>query len=274
MEGSSQIELVKKFDLRGLLEIGFKGNPFLKLKFPHIDNFIHQHTPVGFKRSALDSDSFAQEFMAFHRIAMDMSLESYFEHIGEVPVVGSLLNYKESFLALFDRPELDGMNFVKIGNVFALKISQNNPRPHDFLIPILPDGKIFKVSFTGEKTSGLASRFYRYALYNSHWTEELEPSAFDRIFIGLQGPKEIDINDAQALYGYYYELAQKVFSNINNEEYQLLKKVVKSVQLLINGVNKQDSEALLKLEANFRDLVDAVEVQNLEYFNINETTVL
>ncbi|HLT21841.1 MAG TPA: FHA domain-containing protein [Bacteriovoracaceae bacterium] len=273
MEGSSEIELFKSFDIKQLLEIGFKGNPFLKLKFPHIDNFIHQYTPVGFKRSALDSDSFANEFMEFHRMAMDMSIESYFDYIDEVPVVGSLLNYKQSFLSLFEKPEIGSMSFTKIGNIIALKISEPGVRPHDYLIPILPEGKIFKVSFKGEIVSGLASRLYRYALYNSNWVKEVEANAFDKVLLALQNQKEVDINDAQDLYGYYYELAQRVLSKNIDDEYQLLRRSVKSVQLLLDGVSK-DSEALVKLDSNFKDLVDAIEIQNLDYFDLKETTLL
>ncbi len=273
MEGSSEIELFKSFDIKQLLEIGFKGNPFLKLKFPHIDNFIHQYTPVGFKRSALDSDSFAKEFIEFHRMAMDMSIESYFDYIDEVPVVGSLLNYKQSFLSLFEKPEIGSMSFIKIGNIIALKISEPGLRPHDYLIPILPEGKIFKVSFKGEIVSGLASRLYRYALYNSNWVKESEANAFDKVLLALQNQKEVDINDAQELYGYYYELAQRVLSKNIDDEYQLLRRSVKSVQLLLDGISK-DSEALLKLDSNFKDLVDAIEIQNLEYFDLKNTTLL
>lgn len=274
MQGSAQVEVLKTFDLKQLLEIGFKGNPFLKLRFPHIDNYIHQHTPVGFKRSVLDSDAYAQEFMEFHRMAMDMSIESYFDYIHEVPLVNSLLNYKQSFLSLFENTQLGSMSFIKIGNIFALKVSQDSPGTSDYIIPIIPEGKIFKISFQGEKIPGVASRFYRYALYQSDWTSQLDMTAFDRILKALKEGQEIGAEDAQALYGLYYELSQKVISEANEEEYQLLKKVVKSVHLLLEGLNKDNSEALQKLESNFKDLMDAIEMQNREYFNLSETTIL
>lgn len=274
MQGNTQLEILKSFDFKQLLAIGFKGNPFLKLKFPHIDNFVHQHTPTGFKKSIIDNESFAQEFMEFHRIAMDMSMESYFDYMREIPIVGSLLDYKQSFLALLGTANVDNMSFIKIGNIMALKISSKGLQAHDYLLPILSEGKILKVYFKGENPEGLASRLYRYAFYHSNWTDEVNVTAFDRILNALKEQKEIELEDAQAIYGFYYELAQKVFSDMSEEEYELLKKSVKSVQLLIEGVHSEESEALMKLESNFKDLVDAVEIQNLEYFNLSETTLL
>lgn len=274
MNGSSELSVVKNFDLKQLLEIGFRGNPFLKLKFPHIDNYLNQYTPVGFKRSVLDSESFTEEFMEFHRMAMDMSIGSFFNYFYEVPMVNSLLSYKQSFLSLFDEADFTSMSFVRIGNIVALKISQSTPSAHDFIIPILPEGRIMKVSFKGNNTSGLASRLYRYALYKSNWTQEIQSTAFDHILNALRSGQEVSLDDAQALYGYYYELSQKILSRSDEEEYLLLKQSVTSVQLLIDSVVKEDSNALLKLQSNFKDLVDAVDIRNLEYFNLTNTTVL
>ena len=274
MQGNTQLEILKRFDIRQLLAIGFKGNPFLKLKFPHLDNFVHEHTPTGFKKSTIDNESFAQEFMEFHRIAMDMSIESYFDHMKEIPMVGSLLDYKQSFLALIETHNVDDMSFVKMGDIIALKMSFKGARAQDYILPILSEGKILKVTFKGENPEGLASRLYRYAFYHSEWTEQLNMTAFDRILNALKEQKEVELEDAQAIYGFYYELAQKVLSDISEEEYELLKSAVKSVQLLIEGVRSEESEALMKLDSNFKDLVDAVEIQNLEYFNLSETTLL
>lgn len=207
-------------------------------------------------------------------MAMDMSLESYFNYLEEVPLVGSLLDYKNSFIGLLENSNLESMSFIKVGNIYALKISHERPRPHDYLIPITPQGRMLKVSFKGEKPQALASRLYRYAFYGSQWNENLNKTAFDRILVALKEQGEVQLEDAQAIYGFYYELAQTVFSDLDNEEYELLKKSVKSVQLLVEAMITEDSEALSKLESNFRDLVDAVEIQNLEYFNLSETTLL
>lgn len=274
MVGSSQIENFKNFDLRQLLEIGLKGNPFLKLKYPHLDNFINQHTPAGFKRSSVDNASFADEFMSFHRLAMEMSLESYFSHVHEVPFVTSLLNYKDSFIALLEGADLTDMNFVKFGNVTALRIGQKVPRPHDFIIPIVSEGKILKINFSGDKVAGVSSRLYKYALDKSIWGKDIQSSHWDKIITSLKDGTEVNMEDAQSLYEEYYKLSARVLSENNNDEYLILNRMIKSVGIFLESFSNNKGEAVSKLEANFKDLIDAVEIKNLEYFNIPQTKVL
>lgn len=274
MKGSSQIENYKNFDLRQLLEIGLKGNPFLKLKYPHLDNFINQHTPAGFKRSSVDNVSFSEEFMSFHRMAMDMSLESYFNYAHEVPLVTSLLHYKESFIALLEGADLSDMNFVKMGNITALRIGQKSPKPHDFIIPIMPEGKILKVSFSGEKVAGQSLRIYKYSLDKAQWGKEVENQSWDKLISSLKEGQSVAIEDAQSLYEDFYKLSAKVLSDNDPDEYTILTKAVKSVGLLLESFAGNKDEAISKLEANFKDLIDAVEIKNLEYFNISQTKVL
>lgn len=274
MKSSSQIENYKNFDLRQLLEIGLKGNPFLKLKYPHLDNFINQHTPAGFKRSSVDNVSFSEEFMSFHRMAMDMSLESYFNYAHEVPLVTSLLHYKESFIALLEGADLSDMNFVKLGNITALRIGQKSPKPHDFIIPIMPEGKILKVSFSGEKAAGQSLRLYKYSLDKAQWGKEVESQSWDKLISALKEGQSVGIEDAQALYEDFYKLAAKVLMDNDPDEYAILTKAVKSIGLLLESFAGNKDEAISKLEANFKDLIDAVEIKNLEYFNISQTKVL
>ncbi len=274
MKGSSQIENYKNFDLRQLLEIGLKGNPFLKLKYPHLDNLINQHTPAGFKRSSVDNVSFSEEFMSFHRMAMDMSLESYFSYAHEVPLVTSLLHYKESFIALLEGADLSDMNFVKMGNITALRIGQKSPKPHDFIIPIMPEGKILKVSFSGEKVAGQSLRLYKYSLDKAQWGKDVENQSWDKLISSLKEGQSVAIEDAQSLYEDFYKLSAKVLSDNDPDEYAILTKAVKSVGLLLESFAGNKDEAISKLEANFKDLIDAVEIKNLEYFNISQTKVL
>ena len=212
--------------------------------------------------------------MSFHRMAMDMSLESYFNYAHEVPLVTSLLHYKESFIALLEGADLSDMNFVKMGNITALRVGQKSPKPHDFIIPIMPEGKILRVSFSGDKVAGQSLRLYKYSLDKAQWGKDVESQSWDKLINSLKEGQPIAIEDAQNLYEEYYKLSGKILSDNDPDEYVILNKSVKSIGLLLESFAGNKDEAISKLEANFRDLIDAVEIKNLEYFNISQTKVL
>jgi hypothetical protein len=102
---------------------------------------------------------------------------------------------------------------------------------------------------------------------------------------------KISSDNAQALYGYYFEKSAEIFKKDDPAEYQVWKKSIEAIFTIMSKVY----ESVPKLEAvepsetpavevvedprtklfqNFSDLKEAVETKNKTYFGIQESTTI
>ena len=109
-------------------------------------------------------------------------------------------------------------------------------------------------------------------LVNAKWSDEIGSTFIDNIFSSLQKNEAIKMDDAQELYGHYFELAKNVLERPTPQELEQLKKSLNSIKSLIDSLNKGDG-VIEKLKSNFGDLIDAVELKNKDYFGITKEEI-
>ncbi|WP_408095414.1 FHA domain-containing protein [Peredibacter sp. HCB2-198] len=280
-------EVFKNFDLRELLGIGMKGNIFLYDKFPQIYNFVYsaENSNPAFKtkENQVTQLAFANEMIEFIKMSFALDAENALEKMQtETFFIKGLIDFKASFLSLIEYKDFDKIGFIKIGNTIFMKISFMKQRPFDLLVPLMKgEGRIFKVNFEKkENLDAVATKFYKYNLEKSNWNPEIKRSESE-IMTALQvldlfsTPKLKDIQPekAQALYGYYFEASSSVLSHGDPVLVEVWKRNVGSlVQLLEALPGASTSESIQKLLQNFKDLLDALETKNMEYFGNSQTT--
>ena len=302
LQRSVELELYKNFDLKELLSIGFKGDIFLKERFPSIDKFIYSQGVGGsaFKQqiNSKSNEQFAYEVVAFTKMAFELQATNALDIMQSyTPFLKGPMDYRSSFLALIEYKGFDSIDFIKLGNCYFLRIAYIRQKPFDLIIPLIPgEGRIFKIEFDGrENLAILRNKLYKYSFDNSNWYPEkeklslgetLEPLQVLDLFSKLDEKSELKISSAQALalYGYYYEKSAEVLQKNDSLEIVVWKK---SVETLYSILSKMKDEPLVegadpalvqqgpyeKLSQNFKDLKDALESKNTRFFGIENSVI-
>lgn len=343
-----ELEVLKTFDFRELLGIGFKGNFFLHEKFPEIYKFVYSSDAANpaFKvqNDEKANRKFADEVLSFTKLAFELSAGNAIEYM-EVytPMLKSLMDYRSSFLELLEYKEFDQIDFFKLGNAYFLRVSYLRQKPFDLVIPLIKnEGRIFKVEFDKrENLQALSSRFYKYSLDGSNWFPEHPTSsgealsafqALDFFSVAKDKVNNIKPERAQALYGFYFEKSAEVLKRDDPVEYEIWKKSVAGARNVVMKMRAEvkspvapapvetpaesvptetageepaavptettestetteppapetipaettpapvvEEDITQKLDNNFRDLLDAIENKNKDYFGIQESVSL
>ncbi|MFP5387021.1 MAG: FHA domain-containing protein [Bacteriovoracia bacterium] len=287
-----EMEVFKTFDLRQLLLIGIRGNFFLYEKYPEIYNYAYEAPgSISVKRITVqDQEKFAAEFMRFISRAFSISPENVVEIMQEeTPLLKSLIDLKTSFLSLIEYKEFSSIGFIKIGNAVFMRISFIKQKPFDLLIPLVKgQGRIFKVTFDKKENLGaVSSKFYKYNLEKTDWfleekdiTSQVQSAlkVYD-LFASDKYQELFSNNDlAQSLYGFYFERSARILQKADPVEVRIWKskisQLMKLMELLPTKSESDEETIKVKLFQNFRDLFDALENNNLEYFGIPSTTTI
>ncbi len=290
-----ELEVFKNFDLKQLLGIGFKGNFFLYDKYPQIYNFVYSSADLNpnYKVSTdvKSQIAFANEFIQFTKNAFSISGENALDVMQEETLlIKGLVDYKSSFLSLIEYKDFDQIGFIKLGNIIFMKISYNKQKPFDLIIPLIKsDGRIFKVSFDKKENLGaVSSKFYKFNMVKSNWLPEAAGTenetltaleVFD-LFSSENFKSKLSSPDkAQALYGYYYEASGSILKKADPVELEIWKSKLENVPKLLEAIpaktlQEGEEDPKAKLMQNFRDILDALENNNTEYFGIAPTTTV
>jgi pSer/pThr/pTyr-binding forkhead associated (FHA) protein len=282
------LELFKNFDMKQLLGLGIKGNFFLYDQYPEIYTFVYTADTGIPTKSATDAKAqakFANEVINFMKVSLELTAENAFELMQtSTPLIKGLIDFKAALKELVEYKDFDQVGFIKAGNVTFLKISFEKQKPFDLIIPLTKgEGRIFKVEFDKkENLNVITNKFYKYALEKSDWLQAGEEPVADTL-----GPlqtidlmygdiKKITPDKAQSLYGYYFEFSAKTLSSGDLLEYEAIKKSVSSLLKILDSLKKSETEdgPISKLHQNMRDLSDALENKNSEYFGVKNTTII
>lgn len=285
------VELLKSFDLKELLAIGMKGNIFLFDKFPELHNYVYspQVAHAAFKKlpDPKQHEKFAKEFIDFTTLAFSLGQDSAFEVMQtSTPLIKSLIDYRMSLLALLEYKDFTDMSFIKIGQSVFMKVHYDKQKPFDLLVPLFPeDGRIYKVQFDQkEKVGNLASKFYKFVLAESLWLpqnkkplgEIMDPFQVIDTFTINFSRESFTADKAQALYGYYYEKSAEVLRGQNATELALwmnsIDSVLRIVELMKGNTPTEVENPMEKIIQNFRDLKNALENKNLQFFGVTDST--
>lgn len=287
-----ELEVFKKFDMQQLLGIGMKGNVFLFDKYPEIYKFVYQSkdSNPAFKTVSNPKTqlAFANEFIQFTKVALALNSENALETLEtETFLVKGLVDYKASLLSLLEYKNFHQINFIKIGGVVFMKIEYKKDKPFDLIIPLVKgEGRVYKVNFDkNEELELTASKFYKYNLENTKWEDSsisLVASNFRALDVyDLLSSADIkqkleSAEYAQALYGFYFEYSSNVLKRTDVVETNLWVSQLKSLVKLFEAIAPENAEGhpVLKLIQNFKDLEDAVENKNYEYFGLTGTTAV
>lgn len=290
-----ELEVFKKFDLKQLLGIGFKGNFFLFDKYPQIYNFVYSNAeanPAYKVSSDVKSQiAFSNEFIQFTKTAFSLSGENALEIMQEETLlIKGLVDYKSSFLSLIEYKDFDQIGFIKLGNINFMKISYNKQKPFDLIIPLIKgDGRIFKVSYDKKENLGaVSSKFYKFNLVKSNWLPESTAAeketmsaleVFDLFSSENFKSKLTSLDKAQALYAYYYEASGAVLKKGDPLEMEIWKSKLENIPKLLEAIpgktlQEGEEDPKVKLLQNFRDILDALQNNNFEYFGITQTTTV
>jgi hypothetical protein len=280
-------EVYKTFDMSELLGIGMRGNVFLYDKFPQIYNFVYsaEDSNPAFKKTEnqVTQLAFANEMIEFVKMSFSLDAENALERMQtDTLLIKGLIDFKSSFLSLIEYKDFDRVGFIKIGNMVFMKISFMKQKPFDLLMPLMKgEGRLFKVNFPSkENLEAVASKFYKYNLEKSNWTPELKGQTSE-VMTALQvldlfstpKLKTIPQDKAQALYGYYFETSSAVISLGDPILVEVWKNDVKSLIKLLEAMPAaSEDETIQKLQQNFKDLLDALETKNMDYFGVSQTT--
>jgi hypothetical protein len=200
------------------------------------------------------------------------------------------VDYKTSFLSLVEYKDFDQIGFIKLGNIHFMKISFTKQKPFDLIIPLIKgDGRIFKVTFDKkDNLAEVASKFYYFNLAKTNWLPEM-------ILADSESMTLLDLFDlfssedfktklksstaAQALYAFCFEASGAILKKGDVKEIELWKSKLENIPKLIETIPTQDlqegeTDPKLKLLQNFRDIIDALENKNSEYFGISSTTTI
>lgn len=286
-------EVFKTFDFKELLGVGMKGNVFLYDKYPEIYNYVYQSddTNPAFKKTKNDKAEtvFANQFIEFTKNAFSLSLENTLDIMQEqTPVLKSFIDYKASFFSLIEYKDYSEIGFQKIGNAIFMRISYQKQKPFDLLIPLIRgQGKIYKVSFgTKENSGSVISKFYKFNLVKTNWFPGAAPERGET-FSALQvydlfskdsfKKQLMTAAGSQSFYGYYYETSAAILKTNDSVELDIWKNNVRNTIKLIETLpapvlQEGEEDFRAKLIQNFRDLSDALENNNTDYFGISTST--
>jgi hypothetical protein len=290
-----EFEVFKTFDLKQLLSIGMKNNVLLFEKYPQIYNYVYDSSEgnplLKAHANPKAETAFANEFIQFTKTAFSLGPENALDIMQEETfLIKGLVDYKASFLSLFEYKDFDMIGFMKIGNLTFMKISFNKQKPFDLIIPLVRgEGRIFKVSYDKKENLGaISSKFYKFNLEKSDWMSVPEPrvgevmsalEVFDLFSSDNFKLKVLQPEKAQALYAYYFETSTAVVKGGDSVELELWKTKLKNLVKLIDAipskpVQEGEDDPKAKLLQNFRDLSDALENNNLEYLGISQNATV
>lgn len=293
-----EFEVFKRFDLKELLSIAFKGNIFLFEKYPQLHDYVYQ--PNGLnpalrkKKDETQSEKFSKELVEFTRMSFSVSFENFTQIMEEkTPLIKGLIDYKNAFLKILDTKNLDQIQVVKIGNGRFFKISFDKQKPFDLLIPLNADGgKVFKLSFENKEDYLKKSHlFYKEIFSTADWinsipvTTNIEVMSSLEIFDAwstynftnsfLTSPEK-----AQKLYGHYFEASSLILQENNSHLLTIWKNQLSNILKLISLLpepkvtNEEENPEQLKkkLHQNFTDLLNAIENNDLNFFGASQAT--
>jgi hypothetical protein len=294
LQRAVEFEVFKTFDFKQLLGIGMKGNVLLYDKYPEIYSFVYEaaeSNPVfKVKKNEKTESAFASEFIEFTKAAFAIDPSNALDVMkSETFLIKGLVDYKSSFLSLIEYKDFDQIGFIKLGNTVFMRISFMKQKPFDLIVPLLRgEGRVYKVTFDKREDLGtLSSQFYKFNFGESNWQSLVKPAegevmtpleAFDFFSSGRFREQILTGERAQALYAYYFETSGALLSRNDRTELELWKERIKNMPKLIEAipseVNSEGFDPKLKLQENFRDLIDALENNNIEYFGLSQTTTL
>lgn len=285
------LDILKNFDLQELIKIGIKGNPFLLNKFPHMYGFIsadESNPSFQAKKDVKAQDAFAQEFIHFTKTAFGLSTENAFEVMAEESILlKGMVDFKASLLSLIEYKDFDKVDFVKIGNSTFMRFSYIKQKPFDLIIPLIKgNGRVLRVSFDKREGVGnLSAKFYKYNLLKANWLADetkfvTEVPTTLQVLDKVSDPefkKKLNLDLAQSLYAYYFETSMAVLKRNVPTELSLWIGIVKNFMQLLEQlpspvVGEGAENPKQKLEQNFRDVLDALENKNFEFFGISQST--
>lgn len=289
-----EMELFKSFDFKQLLGIGMKGNFMLYDKYPEIYNFVYDpaESNPAFRKNidAKSEAAFANEVITFIKTSFSISPENALEVLqSETFLIHGLVDFKSSFLSLIEYKDFDQIGFIKLGNVLFMKIGFNMQKPFDLIMPLTRgEGRIFKVTYDKKENYGnVANKFYKFNLDKTNWLAA--PSrrssdvlnaleVYDLFSTGSFKSKFLSSDKAQAMYGYFFETSASILSKGDSVLLELWKSKVKNIPKLLEAIPSPSIEdggedPKNKLLQNFRDLIDALENNNAEYFGVGPKTV-
>lgn len=291
-ERGIHFEVLKKFDLKQLIEVGLKSDPFLKDKFPELAGFVFTTAQVNpnFKKVITEKDIeiFGREFINFTQLALTLSAENFLNVLeNETYLLNGLVDYKTTLLALIEYKDFDDVGYVQIGNgTFMRFVFSEKQRPFDLLIPVFPgEGQIYKVTWDKkEKYESSRNKFYKYNLNglnvipkkaDSSKTELNALKIFD-LFSREDFKTELsDPELAQSLYGYYFEGSTAVLKRNDGELLEIWRSKVSNLLKVLESISSQgDTNLKTKLIHNFKDLNDALLNKNYEYFGISQNVTI
>jgi hypothetical protein len=287
-----KLEILKNFDLKQLLGLGIKGNVFLYERYPEIYNYVYalDEANPAFKKNlnAKAQAKFAGEVITFTKSAFSLSLDNVLDFIQEeTPLIKGLMDYRSALLGLLEYQDFNSIGFAKIGNVTFMKVSYQKQKPFDLLIPLIKgEGRVLKVTYDKrDKLSEVANKFYKFNLAETDWLpghrrsegEVLTALGVLDVFAN-EGQKTFSFtaSRAQAIYAYVFETSTTVLRASDEAELMLWKEEIKGMLKLIETLPSAklpegEADPREKLIQNLRDLVDALEQKNAEYFGVVNT---
>jgi hypothetical protein len=177
-----------------------------------------------------------------------------------------------------------------LGNINFMKISYNKQKPFDLIIPLIKtDGRIFKISYDKKENLGaVTSKFYKFNLVKSNWLPETTTTekeamtaleVFDLFSSENFKNKLSSMDKAQSLYAYYFEASGAILKKGDPVEMEIWKTRLENIPKLLEAIpgktlQEGEEDPKVKLMQNFRDILDALENKNSEYFGIAQTTTI
>lgn len=289
-----EVELLKTFDMRQLLSLGMRANIFLFERYPQINDFAHSspETAVSYKtkKEELSNDAFAKEFIDLMKTSFELDQDNLLQVMQlKSPLIKNFVDFKSSLLDLVEYKDFANLGFIKIGNITFLKLSYLKQKPFDLLVPLMKGkGRIFKVTYDKDRkkeNATLANTLYKFILFESSWMptakrasgEVLTPLEVVDTFTIDYKQDGLSLEKAQALYGYYFENSAQILGRNSSVEYGIWMSSVEAVMRIVDTlkpvqVEEGGENPREKLIQNFRDLKNALDNKNLQFFGVAEST--
>ena len=205
------------------------------------------------------------------------------------PLIKGFVDFKSSLIALVEYKDFSQLGFIKIGNAVFMRLSYLKQKPFDLLIPLMKgEGKMYKVTYDKDRqaqNATLTNMLYKFALNEANWTpsKRMRPGdvmtaleVLDTFTIEYQ-QNGLTLNKAQSLYGYYYEKSAEILKGNSQVEYSIWLDSVSAVLQIVEALKPVQVEEGTenprdKLIQNFKDLKNALDNKNLEYFGVPAST--
>ncbi len=296
-ERTVSLELFKTFDMKELLKIGLQGNFMLHDQFTQIYNFAYSAENVNrfFKISdnVKQEEMFGKQVIDFTEMAFGLSVDTLPDFMmSKTPFIKSIVDYRSSLLGLFEYKDYTDINVVKLGKILCLRLTYDQQKPFDLIMPIVRgEGRIYRISYDNKTDiKQFRNKIYKFTLDEMTWgiPEERENAetfqaleVIDMFTTNIE-KSLITAPKAQALYGYYFEKSAEVIKAGHMAEYEIWKQSVKNVISMISHLRSPTPETpavegetppedvKTKLKSNFSDLLNALENKTKSFFGIEE----